>query len=410
MKEQWRQQMQQKMADYQQPAPEVSWDQLDKALAANKSKAKVMPMWTRWLAAAVMVGAIAIPTTYLAFRQQQEVSVVSQNTTTEREQTHDEVIRVKDEAVQIIEEFITTNKKMVSASEKPTTTSVLAPSNSPSAATTTAEVVKEKEIVSEHKDTTTTTPHSTIIYPSDFQHIKRTSSPTTAESRLMAKAYLSNSITGGANAMSMSTVVSYNNENTQNLPDTNNPKENNPGETLNPPIPVVKEKEKRVTHRQPIRFGLALCYCLNDKWSIESGLVYTRLLSDYSYLLAGEPYAQGEQQLNYLGIPLKVNHQLWSTHHMGVYLSAGGIVEKMVKGTLQTTENGKDQKTDVSIRSLQYSVNGAIGIAYHLTPMMSIYAEPGVGYYFDNGSSIPTYYQEKPFSFNLNVGLRFSIK
>ena len=63
MKEQWRQQMQQKMADYQQPAPEVSWDQLDKALAANKSKAKVMPMWTRWLAAAVMVGAIAIPTT-----------------------------------------------------------------------------------------------------------------------------------------------------------------------------------------------------------------------------------------------------------------------------------------------------------------------------------------------------------
>ena len=44
MKEQWRQQMQQKMADYQQPAPEVSWEMLDKALAANKPKAKALPM------------------------------------------------------------------------------------------------------------------------------------------------------------------------------------------------------------------------------------------------------------------------------------------------------------------------------------------------------------------------------
>jgi len=406
MKEQWRQQMQQKMADYQQPAPEVSWDQLDKVLAANKPKAKTLPMWTRWLAAAVMVGAIVIPTTYLVFRQQQEVSVVSQNMT-EGQQASDEVINTKDEVIQIVEKLMpTTSRKQTLASEKPTVTSVLAQSDSPSAATTTAEVMVEKETVNEHKDTTANTPHPVIIYPSDFQHTMRKSSSTTADNRLMAKVYLSNSMTGGANTLSMSTVDSYR-ANPFNPKDTDNPIENGPGQT---PTLVSQEKEERVSHRQPIRFGLTLCYRLNDKWSIESGLTYTRLSSDYTYLLAGEPYAQGEQQLNYLGIPLKVNHQLWSTHHLGVYLSVGGIVEKMVKGTLQTTENGKDQKTDVSIRSLQCSVNGAVGVAYYLTPLMSIYAEPGVGYYFDNGSSIPTYYQEKPFCFNLNVGLRFCIK
>ena len=66
MKEQWRQQMQQKLADYQQPAPEVSWDALDKALANNRRKAKTIPMWTRRIAAAV-VALVAVTGGYLAF-------------------------------------------------------------------------------------------------------------------------------------------------------------------------------------------------------------------------------------------------------------------------------------------------------------------------------------------------------
>ena len=62
------------------------------------------------------------------------------------------------------------------------------------------------------------------------------------------------------------------------------------------------------------------------------------------------------------------------------------------------------------MRQLQFSVNGSLGAAFNLNRQFSLYAEPGMGYYFDNGSTIPTYYQDKPFSFNLNVGLRFNIK
>jgi len=73
---------------------------------------------------------------------------------------------------------------------------------------------------------------------------------------------------------------------------------------------------------------------------------------------------------------------------------------------------GKNQERteSVSIRPLQLSVNGALGVEFNLSHLFSIYAEPGMGYYFDNGSSIPTYYQDKPFNFNLNLGLRFNIK
>ena len=59
---------------------------------------------------------------------------------------------------------------------------------------------------------------------------------------------------------------------------------------------------------------------------------------------------------------------------------------------------------------MKHSVNGAFGLEYKLIDLLSIYAEPGVGYYFDNGSTLSTFYQDKPFSFNLNLGLRFNLK
>ena len=35
MNEQWIHQMRQKMADYKQPAPKVSWDEIDRTVAAD---------------------------------------------------------------------------------------------------------------------------------------------------------------------------------------------------------------------------------------------------------------------------------------------------------------------------------------------------------------------------------------
>ena len=406
--------MQQKMADYQQPAPEVSWDQLDKALAANKPKAKVVPMWTRWLAAAVVVGVIVVSTGLLVLRQQDEDTMAIVNKQMPEVVPTRELTQTEETIQTVAESNAQPQRLLARVSSQPATTATTTEFvETTQEGSLPVQSVQQKEKEKENTEDSSSTKdrsvasqspvHSaTVIYPSDFHR----SSSSTDGKRLMAKAYLSNSMTGGANAMSLSTAIS-NSEN--NCPDTNDPKDNsNP--TYNPSTPIIQEKEERVSHRQPIRFGLTLCYRLNDQWSIESGLVYTRLSSDYTYLLAGTPNAQGEQQLSYIGIPLKVNYQLWNSRHVGLYVTAGGMMEKMVKGSLQMTENGKEQKTDVSIKALQFSVNGAVGMEYRLTNLMSIYAEPGVDYYFNNHSNVPTYYQEKPFSFNLNVGLRFSIK
>jgi hypothetical protein len=42
-----------------------------------------------------------------------------------------------------------------------------------------------------------------------------------------------------------------------------------------------------------------------------------------------------------------------------------------------------------------------------LCRFLSLYAEAGVDYYIDNGSSIETIRSEKPFNVNLQAGFRF---
>ena len=58
MNEQWINDLRQKMTDYQWPVPEVSWDDIDQAVAANKAH-KARQLWLRRMAAAAVVLLIA---------------------------------------------------------------------------------------------------------------------------------------------------------------------------------------------------------------------------------------------------------------------------------------------------------------------------------------------------------------
>ena len=77
MNEQWIKQMQDKMADYKQPAPEVSWDAIDKAMAASRPH-KVIPFryWMRGIAAAVIL--LLITGISIRFLNRQEETPVQQ--------------------------------------------------------------------------------------------------------------------------------------------------------------------------------------------------------------------------------------------------------------------------------------------------------------------------------------------
>lgn len=173
------------------------------------------------------------------------------------------------------------------------------------------------------------------------------------------------------------------------------------------------ETKTEYDHHLPIRIGLSVAYALTDRLSISSGLTYTRLSSDIKDASRESKYI-GEQRLHYVGIPVNVSYKVASSRWISLYGTAGVLAEKCVSGTTDEgyAENNTMKYTnthDISSKPLQMSVNAGVGIQFDIIDNVGIYAEPGLSYYFDDGSALQTIYKEKPLNFNLNVGVRFRL-
>lgn len=170
--------------------------------------------------------------------------------------------------------------------------------------------------------------------------------------------------------------------------------------------------DRRVRHRLPVHAGASIAYRINDRVSVETGIAYSYLSADI-HEGSDSYYFAGEQSLHYVGIPVGVRVRAMSWKNFDIYVGAGFEADKCVSGTLKKSYviNGQtrdDGHESISIRPLQWSVNADAGVQYNISSMVGIYAEPGLSYYFDNGSNIETIYSEKPLNFNLNIGLRVS--
>ena len=164
--------------------------------------------------------------------------------------------------------------------------------------------------------------------------------------------------------------------------------------------PYLTKRERTLTsaeHHQPVSVGFSVRKELGKGFSVETGLMYTFLASDLHY--EDEP-EMVSQKLHYLGIPLRANWNFVDTRLFTLYLSAGGAVEKCVYG--------KQDGNALSQRPWQFSVLGAVGAQYNISRRVGIYVEPGVSYYFDDGSSLATLRKEHPCGFNLQAGLRLT--
>lgn len=171
-----------------------------------------------------------------------------------------------------------------------------------------------------------------------------------------------------------------------------------------------KEIKKQTRHNLPLRFGLTFSYAFNDRLQLSSGAVYT-LLTSSSFEGSESSYVEGNQTLNYVGIPLSLNYTLFTSGHLNVYASAGIMAEKCVGGKISEdfVVNGGlkvPRVGEITAKPWQFSVNLSVGIAYQIARYISIYAEPGLAYYFNDGSVLNTIYKEKPLNFDLRLGLR----
>ena len=430
MKEQWRKEMQRKLSDYRRPAPELRWDDIEKCIVAQRKPADFVFTKVKRMAVAAAIALLAVGTAFVALQQHKEgadktlaarskrfvnkPSAYKDNQTKEEAQTHLSNLSTDAAASSLCASAERKTNRGLASVEKHGEDVVATPKENSALLSTerTQEVSSQRsDIAARHAEGTSTTPRQLVESGVNARTIAPEMTNVTKRVKTL------NNLTAG---VFMSNVMTSDNQmhisgpalaKAEPIGDYDHTMTGTAGSFVTENLSNIKTE---VRHRQPVRFGASLRYRFNERWSVQGGLSYTTLSSTLIREL--QSYSlETEQHLTYVGIPLSVNYRIWGNKHFGVYASAGGTIEKMVRGrrkmsyivggTAETVD-----RTNVRIKELQYALNGSMGIEYNFDRRFSLYAEPGLSYYFANPSDIPTIYKEKPLNFHLNLGVRFNLK
>lgn len=165
-----------------------------------------------------------------------------------------------------------------------------------------------------------------------------------------------------------------------------------------------------IHHKTPVSVGFSVSRYLNNRFALSAGLNYTFLSSTWD-VDAPVYYNKTAQKLHFIGIPVSLSYKIAEWNRFQVYAAAGVMTEVNVSGKLVTEKySGKElyekESEHIRMKEWLWSVNARAGVSYPLLRFVSLYAEAGVDYYFDNGSTIETVRSEKPFNVSLQAGFR----
>lgn len=188
---------------------------------------------------------------------------------------------------------------------------------------------------------------------------------------------------------------------------------------------LAKEnKEFKLQHNLPISFGLKVSKSITPNLSLETGIVYTYLSSK---ITSNSTFNIRENQyFHYLGVPLTLNYKFYELGKAKFYLSAGGMVQKDIKGQYESKVAYAESalivmglprdlyysepyyiKESIKQANPQFSANVGIGGAYPIYKKLYLYGTIGGAYYFDAGNKYSTIYSDRKIQLDLNLGIKF---
>lgn len=384
----WAERLRDHLADYEAPVPDDLWEKIEASLpkdvVAPKKKARIVPLWAKWTAAAVFMGAVIGTGISLWPNEQESVTA----------------------PIASIEKAPVSIKSENSGAYKPAGTiekEIKVP------AFVVEKIPMESENKAEEMPSETFSSEKQADVPIQPIEPEKSSGDVIREVDQKIASYrryrnrhttINLYASNGFGNQSYRNGVLMSQELLSNYDYYTHPKSTR---TDDSPVYLANHEERQKLY-QPISIGLSVNIPISSAFSISSGIVYTRLSSDFTSIANSLVYEQ-QQTLHYVGIPLTVLYNLWQWHGLNVYVAAGGQADFNVKASVTTEGTETRLKKD----DLQWSVNAALGVQYNFIPQLGIYAEPGIKYYFDNGSHIHNFFKYRPTNFNLQVGLRLNV-
>ena len=417
--DQWTQRLRDHLADIEAPVPDDLWEKIEARLPKEvasptpKKEARIVPLWARWAAAAVIVGGLVILWNVKSGIWNENSLLSSKSETTKKTSAEKTPALMKSkkseesESSESIEQGVKAPallaEEMPMESEKKVEETPLVPVSSEE---------KPNEpilpVSSEEKSNESIQPISSEKKPNDSEKspenvIRELNQKIAAyKQRRSGSATINLYASNGFGNQSYRNGVLMSQELLSNYDYYRNP-DSHGTRVGNSPV-YLANHEERQNFYQPISFGLSVNIPISSKFSVSTGVVYTRLSSDFTSIANSLVYER-QQKLHYVGIPLTVLYNVWQWHGLNVYATAGGQADFNVKAYM-TTEG---TETKLEKDNLQWSVNAALGVQYNFIPQLGIYVEPGIKHYFDNGSHIQNYFKHRPTNFNLQIGLRLNM-
>jgi RNA polymerase sigma-70 factor (ECF subfamily) len=177
-------------------------------------------------------------------------------------------------------------------------------------------------------------------------------------------------------------------------------------------VPKDDEEETRATRSQeetlnarhliPLTFGLRVSKGITPAWTVETGLQYTLLRSEYSYL-AGN-YIE-KVRAHYLSVPVALQYRFLRGAQSNLYASGGASLDVPV-GASWCVE-GWDNHAKLSY-PMAVSLNFGLGFECKVSSSVSLFVQPSLSYHMMDSSEYPILWQDKSVTFELPVGIRFN--
>lgn len=381
----WTEQLRERLADFQVDVPEEWWDGIEQRLP--KKNAVVAPLWKRWLSVAAMAAMVLQITMQKpgailreSAQEQQIPQQVAQHIQRQRQPAKIERIPHQEEQEQYERQEEPERQKPQELQE-PQEEQVIQEQQEPQSAQGSEQGGSPLMHVIEKEQLPVV-----MVIPSVQKH-RMLSIGLMASNGMISYNH--------ANGVMMSTEKASNFDFSNYLPVSSAP-------ALEPIW--LSGYEERQHHDHPISFGLTVSYPLTQRWSIGTGLVYTRLTSQFINTMKYTTITT-DQRLQYVGVPVNIQYQLLKGKQWRVYASAVAQADWNVRA--EHNREGVDieaKKDDV-----QWSLGGTLGVEYRFIPQLGLYAEPGVRYYFDNGSNVQNFFKDVPTSWSLQFGVHLHL-